>query len=276
MSRRVRWGVLPSLLALVALACQAPAQRFADRATALGFESHAMQGSAFRHVLFSRDVSPEVRRIHVYLGGDGSPARAARHDPLDPTPGRDPTLELMATDPRPRVFLGRPCHHEAGPCDPVHFTLGRYGEPVVASMVAALEQFGREQRLAPAVEWVLIGFSGGGTLAVLMAERLANTRAVVTLAANLDLDAWARDHDFEPLVSSLNPTARAPLPDTVLQIHLFAGRDTNVPPRFSRRFLDRQPNAIEIHHAGFDHTCCWQEAWPSTLHTLEVALAEGA
>ena len=256
-----------------ALACATPSVQFEKRATGLGFESIVIEGTAFRHAVFTRDISPRADRVHVYIGGDGSPAQAARHDPPDPTPDDDITLDLMALDRAPRLMLGRPCYHDTGPCNPIDFSLGRYSGRVVTSMIEALEGFREQRQLGSHVEWVLIGFSGGGTLAVLMAERLGATRAIVTLAGNLDIDAWAAHHGYAPLRDSLNPSEHAPLPGHVRQVHLRGGRDTNVLPAFARGFLDNQPKATEIEHADFDHVCCWDEVWPETLHALGIALS---
>ena len=44
---------------------------------------------------------------------------------------------------------------------------------------------------------------------MLLAERLEMTQAVVTIAANLDTDAWTELHGFSALEGSLNPAASA-------------------------------------------------------------------
>ena len=72
----------------------------------------------------------------------------------------------------------------------------------------------------------MIGYSGGGTLAQLVAEKFTQTRAVVTLAGNLDLAAWVQLHDYTPLGGSLNPAERPPLPGHILQIH-YVGKQIN-------------------------------------------------
>ena len=51
---------------------------------------------------------------------------------------------------------------------------------------------------------VFIGYSGGGTLATLLVEHFPQTRAVVTIAGNLDVKAWTEYHNYEPLFLSIN------------------------------------------------------------------------
>ena len=64
---------------------------------------------------------------------------------------------------------------------------------------------------------------------MLLAERFKQTRAVVTVAGNLDPDRWVAQHGYSPLVGSLNPARRPPLPSHILQLHFVGGRDRNVP-----------------------------------------------
>jgi dienelactone hydrolase len=186
-------------------------------------------------------------------------------------------LELMALDQAPSLLLGRPCQHGLDPaCDPTLWTIGRYGEPVVASLVAALRRelhaIRASGRSAQGV--VLIGYSGGGTLAFLVAERVTETRAVVTLAGNLDTKRWAEHHGYFPLGLSLNPAERPPLDASVIQIHLLAGQDERVPPFLTEAVIARQKEANFHLHEAFDHECCWAAVWRATLAELDVLLED--
>ena len=100
-------------------------------------------------------------------------------------------LELMSLDHAPSLYLGRPCYFGMArqpPCEPQYWTTLRFSESVVASMAAALKA-----AVGSMVEqgFVLIGHSGGGTLAMLLAQRLDRVQSVVTIAGNLDIEAWA-------------------------------------------------------------------------------------
>jgi len=260
-------------LALGLAACATPAQRAEEEATQLGFTRQLVPGGSFVHVLYQRPPDGIGGTLHVYLEGDASPRLALRHRPPDPTP-RDPLmLRLMALDPAPNVYLGRPCQHGAPPCDPVHWTVGRFGDAVVESLVDALRQVERRQRASGVV---LIGYSGGGTLAMLMAERLPETRAVVTLAGNLAVDAWAEHHGFLPLTASLDPAQRPPLAASLVQLHVVGGRDRKVPPALTRDAIARQSGARRLFFPEQDHACCWASVWPSILTELERDLEERA
>jgi esterase/lipase len=119
-------------------------------------------------------------------------------------------------------------------------------------------------------DFVLIGHSGGGVLAMLLAPRIPNVKMVVTIAANLDIDRWTQYHGYSPLLSSLNPATQAPLPDNIVQLHLVGESDSNVPIQLVRPVIDKQSNAQLLHYPGYDHTCCWTESWPSILDRLRM------
>ena len=264
-------GLLGCGIALGLGACATPAERADREAQRLGFARGLVRGSGFDHVVYHREADdPGSGVLHVYLEGDGSPAAAARWHPPDPTLRRPLALRLMALDPAPSLYLGRPCYHGAGPCSPWYWTLGRYGEEVVRSLAAAVRRAAEEWG-APGL--VLIGHSGGGALAMLVAERLPETRAVVTLAGNLDPEAWAAHHGYEPLAGSLNPARRPPLDPRVLQLHLLGGRDAEVPPAVVEAALARQPGARRRLLPEADHDCCWEAVWPGLLAELRKALA---
>jgi len=115
---------------------------------------------------------------------------------------------------------------------------------------------------------ILIGYSGGGVLAWLIAERLPEVTQLITIAANLDINAWTREHGYSPLVGSLNPASRAPLPQRILQLHLTGERDTNSPARLVQSVIAKQGRYAEIRVVPSDHRCCWEEFWPSLLNEL--------
>jgi pimeloyl-ACP methyl ester carboxylesterase len=118
-------------------------------------------------------------------------------------------------------------------------------------------------------EIVWLGYSGGGTLAVLLAPRLPQSVAVITVAANLDIDAWTDAHGDQRLIGSLNAARQPPLADRVVQIHYAGGRDRLVPVDIVRRGVSGSGRLVV--EPEFDHVCCWQAAWPQILSDVERA-----
>jgi pimeloyl-ACP methyl ester carboxylesterase len=133
---------------------------------------------------------------------------------------------------------------------------------VLDSLVAALRSYLSAHAYRRVV---LIGYSGGGTLAWLMAGRIPETTAVITIAANLDIDEWTQLHHYSPLTGSLNPALQPALPPAIEQRHFAGERDANVPPSVLQSFARRHPGVRVIEVPGFDHLCCWIERWPQLL-----------
>jgi pimeloyl-ACP methyl ester carboxylesterase len=228
-------------------------------------------GTAFQHVLFTRAGHP-AGTLHVYLDGDGTPWRPWG-PATDPTPRNPLVLRLMALDPAPTLYLGRPCYlglAETPPCSSVLWTGERYSEAVVSSMEAALRRF-LEGTEFDRLVWV--GYSGGGTLAALLAPRFDHTTDLITVAANLDIDAWTDLHGYSRLTGSLNPARQPPLPAWIRQRHYVGGNDRVVPEKIiAGGSID--PGAVIVIPA-YDHTCCWEEIWPALLSDVERPSTSG-
>jgi hypothetical protein len=193
----------------------------------------------------------ESNVLHVYVEHDGTPWIVNRIVADDPTPRTPFALELMGRDTGPRLLLGRPCYFEReGACDAMLWTHRRYSAQVVASMVAALRSFLLQH---PFRHVLLIGYSGGGTIAWLMAAQSPEAAGVITVAANLDIDAWTKIHGYSEMKGSLNPASLPPLAPATVQVNYFGGRDENVPPSVMRSFARQLRLATVL--AGRDGKC---------------------
>lgn len=242
--------------------CTRAAEEFARQADLLHLRREIVDGSGFRHVVYSKPGN-SANTLHVYIDGDGMPWIAGRPAD-DPTPRNPMMLRLMKLDPAPAVYLGRPCYHgmqSMGACPNRFWLSHRYGEAVVASLSAAIKQLLRQRNYR---NIALFGHSGGGALAVLLASRLAETVAVVTVAANLDLEAWAVYTASDDLKGSLNPAALAPLDPSIRQYHFAGAGDNVVPPVLMANAARRLGSRLTIIE-NFDHACCWERLWTSIL-----------
>jgi pimeloyl-ACP methyl ester carboxylesterase len=248
-----------------------PADRIDQQADKYGFIRQEIQGAGFSHVIYHNNPAIRAGVLHVYLEGDGLPWIHDRHGlyiSSDPTPLDPLMLRLMALDTAPSIYLGRPCYYGLAnrpPCNPQYWTYGRYSPPVLASMAAVLRKFlvsGQYSGL------VFFGHSGGGTLAMLLADRFAQTFDVITLAGNLDPEAWTTYHNYSALHTSLNPSHREPLDPAIYQLHLVGARDRKIPPKLLHAAVARQKGAEIWVIPDFDHHCCWQALWPSVLKSV--------
>jgi hypothetical protein len=204
--------------------------------------------------------------LHVYIEGDGQPFLTPTTVALDPTP-RDPLmLRLMALDPAPSLYLGRPCYfglsNDRG-CDPSYWTLRRFSPEVVESLAVVLRS---EVIRANARDIELYGHSGGGTLAVLLAARVPSVTRVITIGATLDTTAWSALHGYTPLLGSLNPAELGPNPTPLRVLHLVGSQDRNTPPELVESAAARTGAMGSVRIVrGYTHNCCWQEIWEGVL-----------
>ncbi|MDO8925492.1 MAG: dienelactone hydrolase family protein [Sideroxyarcus sp.] len=259
---RISWLLLVAQLC----GCSSPTQRMDDRATDFGYRKLVVPGEGFSHVAYFKEGRSTTGALHVYLEGDGTPWARKRVAASDPTPRTPLMLELMALDPVPSLYLGRPCYHglnNAKACTPDLWTNRRYSEAVVASMSAALDRLTVDYQAL-----VLMGYSGGGTLAMLLAERQPKTKALISVAANLDTERWTELHKQQPLSGSLNPATRIPLPLRITQMHYAGGKDDNVPPSLVHDAISQQQGATFKVYPNQDHSCCWRDVWPEILGEL--------
>jgi hypothetical protein len=222
----------------------------------------------FSHLLIENHVGESDDDLHVYIEGDGTPWLRRNVIAADPTPRNPLAFKLMLQDPAPSIYLGRPCYFglmDSPDCLPPIWTHRRYSEEVIASMQSALEQYLRGHTYQ---QVTLIGYSGGGVIAMLLAERIPHTQRIITISANLDIDAWARHHDYSSLSGSLNPATRPPLPPSITQIHFAGKHDENVPVAIIKSVAARQNNSAVRVMEKFDHICCWEKEWSRLLKQL--------
>jgi hypothetical protein len=201
--QRIRWSFpRVALCGLLLAGCASPADRARGFAQRHALTASVIQGAQFRHEIFASSQRVD-EALYVFIEGDGSPwaddgTVAAR----DPTPLRPLALELAARTPHSVLYLGRPCYfhaHTDTACSPDLWTSARYSRQIVDSMAAATNRYAASGGFAHVI---LIGYSGGGALAILMAPQVPATRAVITIAANLDVASWVRLHGYLPLQGS--------------------------------------------------------------------------
>ena len=210
--------------------------------------------------------STQADTLTVYIEGDGLAWLSRSQASDDPTPRNPVGLELALRHPQGMsAYLARPCQYvgasDAKNCRETYWTGGRFAPEVIAASNQAISVL--KQR-AGANKLVLVGYSGGGAVAALVAARRNDVSLLVTVAGNLDHRAWTEQHHVPPLAESLNPAdewrALAQMP----QRHFVGTRDEvvsrGVADSYASRFpSDRQPEIIAI--PDFDHVCCWVEKW---------------
>jgi pimeloyl-ACP methyl ester carboxylesterase len=231
-----------------------------------------LPGTGFQHAAYARVTDGDALLV-LFIEGDGLPwVHGGRAIASDPTSSALLALALAAQTPGSVLYLGRPCYLAARSdpaCATRWWTFDRYAPEVVTSLAAAATRFMEAHHLG---RTLLVGHSGGGTLAVLLAERLPRVAGVISIAGNLDPDEWTRQHRYTPLTGA-NPALEPALPRALPQWYLVGGRDMNVSEAMAARYLDRvSPDRI-WRYALFDHHCCWQRAWPEVYARVTSQLS---
>jgi pimeloyl-ACP methyl ester carboxylesterase len=263
--------LIGAVLAATTVGCSTPG-RYARLAGSHGLQPLLLQGTQFQHHAFAAVRGPPGLLV-LLIDGDGLPwIWGGRFIAADPTPRVSLALQLAVATPASVLYLGRPCYLEVRlppECSGALWTSERYSREVVASMSAAAATYITEHHFE---QVLIVGWSGGGTLAALMAAGLPHVSGLVSIAGNLDPDTWARLHEYLPLQGSLNPALQPPLPADLKQWYLVGERDKNVPAAATARYFARVPQDRVWVYPRFDHNCCWVEAWPSIFARISAQL----
>jgi hypothetical protein len=233
-----------------------------------GMTKEVFNTGQFILTTYSKLGSKNSDLLVVYIEGDGHAFQRKRRPSPDPTPKTPVALELAATDPNLSVlYIARPCQYlsaeQLKDCDTKYWTTHRYSEEAVAAINQVISQFAAGYK-----EIGLSGYSGGGTVATLIAARHSNIKWLVTVAANLNHKAWTEFHHVSPLSGSLNAADMAPLLKNTLQKHYVGGKDKIVPEEITLSYMTNigeNSNAKVIIKPDFDHQCCWVRDWTELL-----------
>lgn len=206
-------------------------------ATSGGLSQTEIPTSTFRLTAFFRVQAPSAPLV-VYIEGDGLAWKSRGEPSLDPTPRNPLGLRLAVIDSSPNVvYLARPCQYTKGDsrCTSAYWTDRRFSGEVMAAMDEALDAVLRRTR-GHTVH--LVGYSGGGAIAALLAARRQDVASLRTVAGNLDHDAVNRHHGVSLMPGSLNPISIASRLATVPQEHFVGEADGVVPSFVARNFAE--------------------------------------
>jgi pimeloyl-ACP methyl ester carboxylesterase len=234
-----------------------------------GYKESLLSNAQFDLVVFSKPSKQANPVLIIYIEGDGRAWKTASLPSDNPTPTNPLALRLAIQDPRPAVaYLARPCQYITLPsrgCSEKLWTNARFSTAVIETMNEAVEKLKRQYG---ASELILIGYSGGGAIATLIAAKRTDIKSIITVAGNLDTDAWVKLYRLEPLSESINPASVARSIRNIPQIHYVGAKDDVIPPVISQSFLQKMgsPNKAKvIELPNYGHVCCWTEHWTELL-----------
>ena len=244
---------------------QSTAQKIASES---GLISEKFDTDPFPIISWHR-ITPPVVSLRVYIEGDGFAWKSRTTPSENPTP-RNPTgLLLAAADRQANLFyLARPCQFIGPPlpanCRANIWTQDRFSPAVVDAMNEALSQMVKRY---PGVKLDLVGYSGGGNIAALLAERRDDVRSLRTVAGNLDVAYVNALHHVTPMPAAESAIDHASALRALPQIHYSGEADTTVPRAVARRF-QRAVGGTCVQTevvSGLGHGSDWAAVWPRLL-----------
>jgi dienelactone hydrolase len=219
---------------------------------------------------YQKGLDSSSETLHVYIEGDGYAWKRRGHISDDPTPKNPVALRLAARDPSPAViYIARPCQYQAeenlSNCNSRYWTSHRYSEDVIAAIDQVIT---RAVKQTNAKQVGIVGYSGGGTIAVLIAARRDDIAWLATVVGNLDHTLWTDIHSVTPLTGSLNAADYADQIDLLPQMHFVGGKDKIVTADILNSFIGQMNTDNDSRLTiipDYDHICCWEQGWPELL-----------
>lgn len=268
--RRAALAVLAATVLVACVTVPAPDARrhiADDLAATRGWTAEAVDAGTFRLMSWHPARFPaDDGSLTVYIEGDGLSWLGPTDPSTDPTPVSPLALRLALAQPDGNAaYLARPCQYvdaERTGCASRWWQDERFAPEVVIATDRAVDAL---KSRAGARRLTLVGYSGGGAVAALVAARRTDVERLVTVAGNLDHGAWTRHHHLPPLAGSLDAAGVRDALRRIAQRHFAGERDTVVPPALAAGFAagfppDTRPVVRVV--PGFDHRCCWAEEWP--------------
>lgn len=241
-----------------------------------GFERRSFFSGAEQLRGYSRLRGTRSDMLTLYIEGDGAPWPWSDTPPPDPTPIRTRVLQMASAEPGSAVaYLARPCQFlpalELRRCPVELWSRERFSEPAVRQLDRAVQALKQE---AGAKRLRLVGFSGGGTMAALLALMRDDVEVLITAAAPMNLSRWTKLHRVSGIAPEfdLAERLRSERPG-LLQIHLVGDNDAIVPPSLFHPSGAPGAKLRVVEIPGFDHDCCWGTEWSRLLTQISRIIA---
>ena len=212
--------------------------------------------------------------LTVYIEGDGL-AYLHRNTPsANPTPRNPLALRLAGIDRGENVFyLARPCQYvnfkSERLCKTSYWTHKRFSKEVILAVNEAIDKMVPKGK----VDGIhLVGYSGGGAVAALVAASRRDVLSLRTLAGYMDHVILNRKKDVSPLKGSLDPIKAAPRLKSVPQIHYSGIKDKVIPKWVAKKFAHAvgNKNCASVRLINATHARGWEKAWKKVWFNVPV------
>jgi pimeloyl-ACP methyl ester carboxylesterase len=204
--------------------------------------------------------SGTYKHLRVYIEGDGHAWATSSQPSTDPTPYSSLMLRFATTDGTPAAYLARPCQYvTSAACTAQVWTGARFAQPEIDAMNAALSALKRRFGVDT---FELVGHSGGGAVALVLAGMRTDVDQVQTLAGNLDPIAWTHLQQLSPLSEPITPLQYSTRLRTIAQRHIVGTRDAVVPAALARQYSTQlHGQCVEIVTVDATHADGYDAPW---------------
>ena len=156
-------------------------------ATANGFTKSIIQTDLFKLVSY-QSITKADEIATFYIEGDGLAWLSRRRVSANPTPKNPLALKLALTDLSANViYIARPCQYvdlkTEQQCSSDYWTTKRISPEVIASLDQAITQIKQRAKIN---KIRLVGYTGGGAIAAVLAATLDDVIDMRTVASTLE------------------------------------------------------------------------------------------
>ena len=266
---RLILGCLSILLLTACSSLQSRLEQAEILSTNNNFEKKIIGTTLFNLVSYQK-INVASKSAVIYIEGDGFAWKNKYTVSNNPTPNNPVALNLAATDMSPIViYLARPCQfinidNETN-CKPEYWTNKRASKEVIESISTAIDSIKKELNIN---RLRLVGFSGGATIATILAANRNDVIDLRTIAGNIDIDKFVEVHNVSALTGSINPTNYASRLVNIPQMHVISTEDSIITVDITNSYLkqlekfDTNLKCVKVIKLSKpEHTKGWTDHW---------------
>ena len=215
------------------------------------------------------DATADNKQMVVYIEGDGMAWISRDQLSSNPTPVQPIALKLASIDTNDNVlYIARPCQYlwpqKMNRCSSRYWSDKRGSEEVISSINQAISIVKQKQNISSIR---LIGYSGGGGIAALIADRRADVNEFVSVSGNLNYKLFTQTHNLSPMNGSIDPITIANQIGSIPQIHYVGADDKIIPKQIALSFSDKVKVINDVSHDN------WPDKWAQILRTINHDLS---